>query len=149
MACATPSIRSCGGSMEALLQVSGLKTYFFTDEGVVPAVDGVDLQIAPHRTLGLVGESGCGKSVTGLSLMRLVGPPGRIVAGEVLLRGKDLLKLPEAEMRRSRGEEVAMIFQEPMTSLDPLYPVRDPLAEALLMHRKLNRREVRTRAIDL
>jgi peptide/nickel transport system ATP-binding protein len=135
--------------METLLEVRGLKTHFFTDEGVVPAVDGVDLQIAPHRTLGLVGESGCGKSVTGLSLMRLVGPPGRIVAGEVLLRGKDLLKLPEAEMRHSRGEAVAMIFQEPMTSLDPLYPVRDPLSEALRVHRNMNRREVRARAIDL
>src|SRR6184192_40198 len=85
--------------LNTLLQVRGLRTHFFTDEGVVPAVDGVDLEITPHRTLGLVGESGCGKSVTGLSLMRLVAPPGRIVAGEVLLRGKDLLKLPEAEMR--------------------------------------------------
>src|SRR5436190_23882823 len=96
--------------LSALLQVRGLRTHFFTDEGVVPAVDGVDLEIAPHRTLGLVGESGCGKSVTGLSVMRLVAPPGRIVAGEVLLRGKDLLKIPESEMRRSRGEDVAMIF---------------------------------------
>src|SRR5437763_17141031 len=95
--------------LNAILQVSGLRTHLITDEGVVPAVDGVDLEIALHRTLGLVGESGCGKSVTGLSLMRLVEPPGRIVAGEVLLRGKDLLKLPEAEMRRSRGADVAMI----------------------------------------
>jgi oligopeptide transport system ATP-binding protein len=135
-----------GGS---LLRVRGLKTHFFTDEGVAPAVDGIDLEIAPGSTLGLVGESGCGKSVTGLSLMRLVAPPGRTVAGEVLLRGRDLLKLPEAEMRRCRGEEVAMIFQEPMTSLDPLYPVRDPLSEALLVHRSMGRREVRLKAIEL
>src|SRR5258707_15771707 len=83
--------------LDPLLEVRGLRTHFFTDEGVVPAVDGIHLRIAPHRTLGLVGESGCGKSVTGLSLMRLVAPPGRIVAGEVLMRGRDLLKLPESE----------------------------------------------------
>src|SRR5438876_10856033 len=109
----TPSPASRVPDLNTLLQVRGLRTHFFTDEGVVPAVDGVDLEIAPHRTLGLVGESGCGKSVTGLSVMRLVAPPGRIVAGEVLMRGKDLLKIRESEMRRSRGEAVAMIFQEP------------------------------------
>src|SRR5439155_26476298 len=109
----TPSPAARVPDLNTLLEVRGLKTHFFTDEGVVPAVDGIDLEIAPHRTLGLVGESGCGKSVTGLSLMRLVAPPGRIVTGEVLLRGKDLLKLPEPEMRRSRGEDVAMICQDP------------------------------------
>lgn len=132
-----------------VLQVRGLRTHFYTDEGVVPAVDGVDLTISEGRTLGLVGESGCGKSVTGLSLMRLVPHPGRTVAGEVLLRGRDLLKLPEPEMRRQRGEGLAMIFQEPMTSLDPLYAVRDPLSEALRVHKGLGKREARARSIEL
>lgn len=135
--------------LSPLLEVRGLRTSFFTDEGVVPAVDGIELTILPGQTLGLVGESGCGKSVTGFSLMRLVSPPGRIVAGEVLLAGEDLLKLSENEMRRRRGEQIAMIFQEPMTSLDPLYPVRDPLMEALRTHKKLGRQEARTQAIEL
>ena len=132
-----------------LLEVRGLRTHFFTDEGVVPAVDGIDLKIFPGKTLGLVGESGCGKSVTGFSLMRLVSPPGRIVAGEVLLNGENLVALPEREMRRRRGEQIAMIFQEPMTSLDPLYPVRDPLGEALRVHQAMRRREARFKAIEL
>jgi oligopeptide/dipeptide ABC transporter ATP-binding protein len=132
-----------------LLQIEGLKTHFFTDEGVVPAVDGVDLEIPVHGTLGLVGESGCGKSVTGFSILRLVAPPGRIVAGSIRFRGRDLVALEEAEMRRVRGAEIAMIFQEPMTSLDPLYPIRDPLMEALMVHRSLDRREARQRAVEL
>jgi peptide/nickel transport system ATP-binding protein len=132
-----------------LLEIRGLKTHFFTDEGVVPAVDGVDLEIPAHGTLGLVGESGCGKSVTGFSILRLVAPPGRIVAGSIRFRGQELVTAAEAEMRRIRGAEIAMIFQEPMTSLDPLYPVRDPLIEALRVHRNLNRREARARAVDL
>jgi oligopeptide transport system ATP-binding protein len=132
-----------------LLQIEGLKTHFFTDEGVVPAVDGVDLEIPAHGTLGLVGESGCGKSVTGFSVLRLVAPPGRIVAGSIRFRDRDLVSLEEAEMRRVRGAEIAMIFQEPMTSLDPLYPIRDPLVEALTVHRNLSRREARQRAVEL
>ena len=132
-----------------LLSVRGLKTQFFTEEGVAPAVDGIDLEIAPGQTLGLVGESGCGKSVTGLSLLRLVAPPGRIVAGEILFNGENILTLPEAEMRRRRGPQIAMIFQEPMTSLDPLFPVRDPLIEALRTHKNLDRKQARAQAIEL
>jgi oligopeptide/dipeptide ABC transporter ATP-binding protein len=132
-----------------LLSVRGLKTRFFTEDGEVPAVDGIDLEIKPGQTLGLVGESGCGKSVTGLSLLRLVSPPGRIVAGEVILNGENLLTLPEAEMRRRRGPQIAMIFQEPMTSLDPLFPVRDPLMEALRTHKNLSKREARAQSIEL
>ena len=101
---------------ERLLDVKGLKTYFFTDEGVIRAVDGIDLYIKPGETLGVVGESGCGKSVTALSVMRLIAqPPGRIVEGQILYNGRNLLDLPPAQMRKIRGKEIAMIFQEPMT----------------------------------
>ena len=117
--------------------------------GVVPAVDGIDLEIQQGQTLGLVGESGCGKSVTGLSLMRLVASPGRIVTGEILLRGENLLSLSERQMRERRGGDIGMIFQEPMTSLDPLYPVRDPLIEALRSHRKMTKQEALKEAIEL
>ncbi|HLJ56998.1 MAG TPA: ABC transporter ATP-binding protein [Chthonomonadaceae bacterium] len=132
-----------------VLQVRGLKTHFFTDQGRVPAVDGIDLEIAQGRTLGLVGESGCGKSVTGLSIMRLIARPGKIVAGEVLLRGENLLKLPEREMRVRRGGEIGMIFQEPMTSLDPLFPISDPIVEALRAHRRVTSREALKQATAL
>ena len=109
---------------ERLLEVTGLRTHFFTDEGVVRAVDGVDLYINKGETLGVVGESGCGKSVTALSIMRLIPqPPGRIVEGKIDYNGRDLLKLSNAEMRKIRGKEIAMIFQEPMTSLNPVFPV--------------------------
>ena len=133
----------------SLLEVRGLRTHFYTDEGIAPAVDGIDLDILPGQTLGLVGESGCGKSVTGLSLLRLVAPPGRIVGGEIRMRGQNLLDLSAKEMRKLRGEQIAMIFQEPMTSLDPLYPVRDPLLETLRIHRKMSKREARAKAIEL
>ena len=133
----------------SLLEVRGLRTHFYTDEGIAPAVDGLDLDILPGQTLGLVGESGCGKSVTGLSLLRLVAPPGRIVGGEIRMRGQNLLDLSAKEMRKLRGEQIAMIFQEPMTSLDPLYPVRDPLLETLRIHRKMSKREARAKAIEL
>jgi oligopeptide/dipeptide ABC transporter ATP-binding protein len=136
-------------SSRPVLQVRGLRTHFFTDEGVAPAVDGIDFEILPGRTLGLVGESGCGKSVTSLSIMRLVAPPGRIVSGEALLNGEDLLRLSEREMRARRGERIAMIFQEPMTSLDPLYPVSDPLSEALRAHGRTDRRGARAEAVRL
>jgi peptide/nickel transport system ATP-binding protein len=133
----------------SLLEVRGLRTHFYTDEGIAPAVDGIDLEILPGQTLGLVGESGCGKSVTGLSLLRLIGPPGRIVGGEIRMRGQNLLDLPMNEMRKLRGEQIAMIFQEPMTSLDPLYAVRDPLLETLRIHRKMSKKEARAKAVDL
>jgi oligopeptide/dipeptide ABC transporter ATP-binding protein len=136
-------------SSEPVLQVNDLRTHFFTDMGVVPAVDGIDLEILQGQTLGLVGESGCGKSVTGLSIMRLVAPPGRIVTGEILLRGENLVPLSERQMRERRGGDIGMIFQEPMTSLDPLFPVRDPLIEALQAHRKMNKKEALQEAIRL
>jgi len=133
----------------SLLEVRGLRTHFYTDEGIAPAVDGIDLEILPGQTLGLVGESGCGKSVTGLSLLRLVAHPGRIVGGEIRMRGQNLLDLPMNEMRKLRGEQIAMIFQEPMTSLDPLYAVRDPLLETLRLHRKMSKSEARAKAVQL
>jgi len=132
-----------------VLQVNDLRTHFFTDLGVVPAVDGVDLEIHQGQTLGLVGESGCGKSVTGLSLMRLVASPGRIVTGEILLRGENLVPLTDQQMRERRGGDLGMIFQEPMTSLDPLYPVSDPLVEALQAHRKMGKKEALQEGIRL
>jgi peptide/nickel transport system ATP-binding protein len=109
---------------ERLLEVKGLKTHFFTDEGVVRAVDGVDLFINKGETLGIVGESGSGKSVTALSVMRLIPqPPGRIVQGQIFYNGRNLLDLTPAQMRKIRGKEIAMIFQEPMTSLNPVFTV--------------------------
>ncbi len=133
-----------------LLRVRDLVTAFRTERGEVRAVDRVSFDVAKGETLGLVGESGCGKSVTALSIMRLVAePPGRIVSGEVLLEGRDLLKLPEREMRDVRGNLVSMIFQEPMTSLNPVYTVGAQIVEAIRIHKKSSRSEARTRAIEL
>ncbi|MFQ5826715.1 MAG: ABC transporter ATP-binding protein [Dehalococcoidia bacterium] len=136
--------------MAALLQVSNLKTYFYTDDGVVKAVDGISYDLEEGETLGLVGESGCGKSVSALSLMRLIpSPPGRIVEGEVLLNGQDLLKLNSDEIRRRRGKDLAMIFQEPMTSLNPVLTIGRQITEALELHLKLDKKEAYVRAGDL
>jgi len=140
---------SASRTAAAVLSVRGLKTQFFTEDGVVPAVDGIDLEIAAGQTIGLVGESGCGKSVTSLSILRLIAPPGRIVEGEILLSGESVLALPESEMRMRRGPQIAMIFQEPMTSLDPLFRVGDPIIEALRTHMKMNRRQARAQAVEL
>jgi oligopeptide/dipeptide ABC transporter ATP-binding protein len=135
---------------EALLEVRGLRTVFNTDEGEVRAVDGVDLRLERGRTLGIVGESGCGKSVTALSIMGLVPqPPGRIVAGEVLFEGVDLLKLPPARLRELRGDQLSMIFQEPMSSLNPAFTVGEQVAEAIRSHRDVSRREAREQTIDM
>jgi ABC-type dipeptide/oligopeptide/nickel transport system ATPase component len=134
---------------ETILQVRNLHTYFFTDDGVVKAVDDVSFDIAHGETLGLVGESGCGKSVTSLSVMRLVSAPGRITAGEILWEGRDLVQLSEREMRSIRGNEISMIFQEPMTSLDPLYTVGDQISEALHLHQGLQGRAAREKAIQV
>ena len=115
-----------------LLEVDGLKTHFFTRDGVVRAVDGVSFAIQPGETLALVGESGCGKSVTSLSILRLIAsPPGRTVAGAIRFNGRDLLGLSEPEMRKVRGNEISMIFQEPMTSLNPVFTVGNQIAEAV------------------
>ena len=137
-------------SKEALVEVKNLKTYFYTEEGVVKAVDGVDFEIYPGETLGVVGESGCGKSVTSLSIMRLVeSPPGRIEAGEINFGGRDLTKIPEKEMRKIRGNDISMIFQEPMTSLNPVYTVGDQIMEAIILHKKVDKKEARRQAIDM
>jgi peptide/nickel transport system ATP-binding protein len=134
----------------ALLQVRDLQTQFATDDGIVRAVDGVSFSIEEGKTLGMVGESGCGKSVTALSILRLVpSPPGRIVAGQILYQGVDLLKLADREMRAVRGNEIAMIFQEPMTSLNPVFTVGDQIGEAIRLHQKTSRREARKRAIEM
>src|SRR5438105_8070059 len=131
-----------------LLQVKNLHTYFQTREGLVQAVDGGKFYLDRGELLGLVGESGCGKSITALSIMRLVAPPGKIVSGEILFAGRDLLKLSNAEMRAVRGNDVAMIFQDPMTSLNPVFTIGEQIAEALRLHRKLSRKAARAAAVD-
>ena len=133
-----------------LLEVDGLKTWFFTRDGVVRAVDGVSFSVYPGETLAVVGESGCGKSVTSLSILRLIAsPPGRVVAGRLLFEGRDLLTLPESEMRKVRGNEISMIFQEPMTSLNPVLTVGRQIAEALTLHRGLQRGDALARAVEM
>ena len=133
-----------------LLEIRDLQTHFFTDDGVVRAVDGVSLAIEPGRTLAVVGESGSGKSVTALSVLRLVStPPGRIVGGSIRFRGRDLLSLSEPEMRAVRGREISMIFQEPMTSLNPVYTCGAQIMEVLELHLKLDRAAARQQAIQL
>jgi oligopeptide/dipeptide ABC transporter ATP-binding protein len=134
--------------MAHLLEVKNLQTHFQTRAGVVRAVDGVSFRLERGELLGLVGESGCGKSVTALSIMRLVAPPGRIVGGEILFEGEDLLKFSESRMRAIRGDDVAMIFQDPMTSLNPVFKVGEQIAEALRLHRGMNHKQARAAAIE-
>ncbi|MFQ6019471.1 MAG: ABC transporter ATP-binding protein [Dehalococcoidia bacterium] len=135
---------------EPLLQVKDLRTYFYTEEGVVKAVDGVSYDLEEGEVLGLVGESGCGKTVSALSILRLIpNPPGRIVAGEIRFNGQDLLTLSEEEIRRVRGHKIAMIFQEPMTSLNPVLTIGRQITEALELHLKMDRRAATKRAIEL
>ena len=136
--------------MAKLLEVKDLRTYFFTDEGVVRAVDGVTWDLDEGETLALVGESGCGKSVTAMSILRLIpNPPGRIVSGEILYEGRDLLKITDAEMRSIRGNRIAMIFQEPMTSLNPVLTIGQQIKEAIILHLGLGNEEADARAIEL
>jgi oligopeptide/dipeptide ABC transporter ATP-binding protein len=132
-----------------LLEVKGLKTYFYTEDGVVRAVDGVDFEVYPGEVLGIVGESGCGKSVTSLSIMRLISKPGRVDAGEILLDGEDLLKFTEDEMIKVRGNRISMIFQQPQTALNPVFKVGEQLAEVLDVHQGLGREAGWHRAINL
>src|SRR5215211_2402663 len=134
--------------MSHLLEVKDLQTHFPTRTGLVRAVDGVSFYLDRGELLGLVGESGCGKSMTALSIMRLISPPGKIVNGEILFDGKDLLKLSDSEMREMRGDDIAMIFQDPMTSLNPVFTVGEQIAEALRLHRKLSRKEARQATIE-
>jgi oligopeptide/dipeptide ABC transporter ATP-binding protein len=132
-----------------LLEVKGLKTYFYTEDGVVRAVDGVDFEVYPGEVLGLVGESGCGKSVTSLSIMRLISKPGRVDAGEILLDGENLLDLSEDEMIKVRGNRISMIFQQPQTALNPVFKVGDQLSEVLSVHQDLGKEAGRKRAVSL
>jgi peptide/nickel transport system ATP-binding protein len=135
---------------EPILKVSGLRTHFHTEEGVVKAVDGVDFEVPRGGILGIVGESGCGKSITALSIMRLVAEPqGRIVDGQILFNGQDLLKLDAQAMRRIRGNRIALISQDPMTSLNPVFTVGDQVMEAIMLHQGLKRGEARKRAIEM
>jgi oligopeptide/dipeptide ABC transporter ATP-binding protein len=136
--------------MSKLLEVKGLKTHFHMHGYTVRAVDGVDFHLERGETLGIVGESGCGKSQTSLSIMRLVpDPPGRIEAGQVLLDGKDLLTVSEAEMRKVRGNNISMIFQEPMTSLNPVFTIGYQISEVLMLHREMTREDARVEAVRL
>jgi peptide/nickel transport system ATP-binding protein len=133
---------------EPLLDVRALHTHFEADEGIARAVDGVSFSLHPGRTLGLVGESGCGKSVTALSILRLVTPPGRIVSGAIVYKAQDLLGISERAMRHVRGKEIAMIFQEPMTSLNPVFTIGSQIAEAIRLHQRLGRAATRARVIE-
>lgn len=134
-----------------LLEVNDLQTTFFTDSGEIPAVDHVDFYVREGEVLGIVGESGCGKSVTSLSIMQLVpSPPGKITGGEILFEGQDLLKKTEKEMREIRGNDVAMIFQEPMTSLNPLFTIGNQMSEAISLHqKKWSKKQIKERAIEM
>jgi oligopeptide/dipeptide ABC transporter ATP-binding protein len=134
--------------MDHLLEVKNLSTHFPTREGLVRAVDGISFYLDRGELLGLVGESGCGKSMTSLSVMRLLSPPGKIVSGEILFDGKDLLRLSDSEMRQMRGDDIAMIFQDPMTSLNPVYTVGEQIAEVLRLHRKMSLKQARQATIE-
>ncbi|HLG21594.1 MAG TPA: ABC transporter ATP-binding protein [Candidatus Manganitrophaceae bacterium] len=135
---------------EPILQVQNLRTYFYLAEGVVPAVEEVSFDLYPRETLGLVGESGSGKSVTALSILRLIpSPPGKIVGGRVLFEGRNLLELPEKEMRKIRGNRISMIFQEPMTSLNPVLTIGEQIAEGIVLHEGIRRKEAMDKTIEM
>jgi len=135
---------------EKLVELKNLKTYFYIEEGIVKAVDGVDFEIYPGETLGIAGESGCGKSVTALSIMRLLPePPGKIVDGEIYFKGKNLLKLEPEEMRKIRGNDISMIFQEPMTSLNPVFTVGNQISEAILNHKDIKHKEAIEQTVEI
>jgi oligopeptide/dipeptide ABC transporter ATP-binding protein len=135
--------------VENILEIKGLKTYFYTESGIVRAVDGVDLNVKRGEVLGLVGESGCGKSVTSLSIMRLVGQPGRIVEGKIIFEDQNILDLPESKMVDIRGNQISMIFQQPQSCLNPVFRVGDQLSEVLLIHEDVSKEEAEKRAVEL
>ncbi|UOY93313.1 ABC transporter ATP-binding protein [Ectobacillus sp. JY-23] len=133
-----------------ILEVKGLQTHFTTKRGISKAVDGIDFTLHKGETLGIVGESGCGKSMTSLSILRLIpSPPGKIVGGSVIFKGRDLTTLSETEMQSIRGNEISMIFQEPMTSLNPVIPVGEQIAEALRLHQHMNKKEAWSKAVEM
>ncbi|MCE5283397.1 MAG: ABC transporter ATP-binding protein, partial [Deltaproteobacteria bacterium] len=135
---------------QVLLELKNLKTYFYTDEGVVPAVDDVSYRILNGETMGLVGESACGKSVTSLSIMQLIQtPPGKIVSGEIWFKGENLLKKKPDDMQKIRGAEISMIFQEPMTSLNPVYTVGNQISEAIVLHQGVSEHEAMQKTIEM
>jgi peptide/nickel transport system ATP-binding protein len=134
---------------QALLDIQQLKTYFYTENGIVPSVDDVSFQLQKGETVAIVGESGCGKSVTSLSVMGLVSAPGKIVGGKILFEGKDLTKVSNREMRKIRGNEIAMIFQEPLTSLNPVFTVGSQVAEAIILHQNASKEEAKLKTIEL
>ncbi|MEH7343802.1 ABC transporter ATP-binding protein [Bacillus sp. JJ1532] len=135
---------------EVILEVKGLKTHFHTSKGVAKAVDGIDFVLRKGETMGIVGESGCGKSITSLSILRLIPtPPGKIVAGEILLKGRNLVTMPTSELRKIRGNQISMIFQEPMTSLNPVIPIGGQISEAIQLHQKLNKKQAKAKALEL
>jgi oligopeptide/dipeptide ABC transporter ATP-binding protein len=139
-----------GKERQILLQVKNLKTHFFTDEGVALAVDGMDFTIFKGETLGIIGESGCGKSVSALSVLQLVAsPPGKIVSGEIIFEGEDLLKKSPVEIQRIRGDRISMIFQEPMTSLNPVFTIGNQIMETILFHQPVSRKEALAKAIEM
>ncbi|KXG73783.1 ABC transporter ATP-binding protein [Thermotalea metallivorans] len=136
--------------MEKLLEIKNLKTYFYTDEGIVKAVDDVSLKINKGETMCIVGESGCGKSITAMSILRLIpNPPGRIEGGEIVFEGRDLLKLSEEEVRSIRGNEISMIFQEPMTSLNPVFTIGNQIIEAIMLHQNLSKKAAVEKAVEV
>jgi peptide/nickel transport system ATP-binding protein len=134
---------------DTLLEVRNLKTYFYTEDGVVKAVDGVDFTVGRGEVLGLVGESGCGKSVTSLSIMRLIGVPGKVVEGEIIFEGRNLLELSESEMVHMRGNRMSMIFQQPQSSLNPVFKIADQVAEVLQIHQNMGKEESWNKAVEL
>ncbi|GAI37989.1 unnamed protein product, partial [marine sediment metagenome] len=135
---------------ETLLSVKDLKTYFYTKDGVVKAVDGINFEINQGETLGMVGESGCGKSVSALSVMRLLPmPPARIMDGKIFLKARNILKISELAMRKIRGRKISMIFQEPMTSLNPVYTIGEQISEAIRLHQELNKKEAKEKTLTM
>lgn len=135
--------------MNNILEIKNLQTYFHTEDGVARAVDGIDFEIRPQETLGIVGESGCGKSVTSMSVLRLVSPPGKIVGGDIIFNGEHILDMSDTRMRKIRGNDISMIFQEPMTSLNPVYTVGDQIGEVLRLHRGMGKGEALSKTLEL
>ena len=143
------SVTPATQTRDTILEVKNLKTYFFTEDGVVKAVDGVDFSVKAGEVLGLVGESGCGKSVSSFSILRLVGVPGKIVEGEIFFEGQDILKLSKDEMVKMRGDRISMIFQQPQSSLNPVFRVGEQVAEVLELHKGIKKKEAWARAVEL